>query len=829
MTIPFPGTAPDTSVDTGAQLTQGFQVMVRQLQSLERVISTQTAMLERTQNASNRYQMAGQAQISQSVLQNVAASGGIPHGAVTTQVTPMGAASSLSNLQSYTAQRIGQWIAGTPLYEMPGAAPGGRPGATPAGTPTSAGRQAGSGAPGTGSGTPVGTPSSTTAGTGSGTGAGTPAGGAPAGGTPAGGVPGGGTPGGGTPGGSGSGSGSGSPPPGGGGTAGAGTPPGGGSSGRTGLPAVIWGSGSRGGSPGGMAVLQQVGARVAMSGGTVSGISNALRSIPGVGLIADAVQSGTDFYLNQREAGRVYQEVEGGSNLDAQTERLHSLAYQASMYGLMPSGAAAQAFGSVTAMGYNQAAAGEGQQQQNRQSALNFIYHNYTGTGMDVNQSLQILDSASKDSNVNLQQLSQTLNELSAAAGQAGTNADTARQQFNSYFQAALGQGMGNGSTTVAGGISAMQGSMGKEFSGVNFSGELSQSRQYLLSGMSGISPAQLQYTARNNPGAYNQLLAGQNMQFLSEGGLMTPQMQSSLNGMIKSAGGGNALMQNPDLRDQIANQFLNQWQVKGNINENLWAQEISALTGVNMNPTQAFQWIVSQSAGVNEASHNSGLSGGASPGANVSASKLGSAPQGRYGLAQSRTGITDRISSLFEHGNLSGESWQNVLKSAGPAGSAYLQQEQKTGQRSPVLEALLQNTGSSDQVMVQTSSGQRVMSIADAMKYYPNELAAGNVEFYGSNGQAMGTTSAITHGLTNASANVTAEEKQKAGSKLGVTAAAWEKAHPAAASAGGGQAFTINLSAEAKQLLKLLPSNNDQAAATSQVPANPWPSQASR
>jgi hypothetical protein len=796
MTIPWPEGRPDQSVgsDSGQQLTQGFQVMVRQLQSLERVISTQTAMMERTINASQRYQMAGQAQMRQDVLQGVASTGGLRHGARTTQVTPMGAASSLGNLQAYGAQRLGEWIAGMPLYETPGSPQGG------------------------GGGTPVGTPSSASPPP-------PPQWPSPAGGSGA--APGGGGPGTGGTGGGGRGTGGGGP-----GTApgpgGGGPGPGGGRSGRQGLPAVLWGSGSRGGSQQGAAVLQQVGARVAMSGGTLGGLGSALRSIPGVGTAMDVVNWGSNEYTKQREAGRVYQEVEGGSNLGAQTERLHMLAYQASMYGRMPSGAAAQAFGAVTAMGYNQAAANEGGQMQNRQSALNFVYGNYTKTGMDVNQSLQVLQTASKDANVNLSQLSSTLNSLSKDAGVAGANANTARQQFNSYFSAALGQGMGNGAQTVAGGISAMQGTLGKEFSGVDFSGELSQGRQYLLSGMSGLSPSQLQYTARTNPGAYNSLLAGQNMQFLTSGGLMTPQMQASLNQMISAAGGGNALAANPGARDQIATQFLNQWQLKGNINENLWAQEISALTGVNMNATQAFQWIVSQSAGNNEASNNGALAA-PNAGASVSASNTGSARTGRYGLATGSQGsLAEEVATLGLGGHAA--SWQQSLTAANSAAAApYLASEKKSGQRSPVLEAILQNTSGSDQVMVQTSSGQRVMSIADAMKYYPNELASGNVQFYSSSGSALGNTSSITQGLINSAASVTSEEKQKAGSGSGVTFSAWEKAHPSAAPTPGTQAVTVSLSAEAKQLLKLLPGNNDQAAASSTVPANPNVSQASR
>jgi hypothetical protein len=776
MTIPWPESGrPDTSVntDSGAQLTQGFQLMTRSIQSLERVIQTQTAMLERTANAGQRYQMAGQAQMRQDLLQGVASSGGVSHGARTTQVTPMGALSSMQNMRAYGAQQLGQWIAGTPLFEQPGSNTPAGPGGTPVGTPSSAGRAPGTGAGGSGGYTfgssgvylPPGAPRGPS-----------------------------------------------SPIGGGGG--------GGGGGGRGAAPAAA------APPPPNPTILQQLGARVAMSGGGgVGSLSNIVRGIPGVGLAMDAISGAASTYQSQREAGRVYQEVEGGSNLSAQTERLHAAAYGLSMYGRMPEGAASQAFGAVTAMGYNQAAVGEGSQAQNRQSALNFIYGNYTGTGMDVSQSLQALQAAQQDAQVNLSKLSSTLNQLSSAAGQAGTNADTARQQFISYFNAALGQGMGNGATTVAGGVSSMQASMGKEFSGVNFSGELSQARQYLLSGMSGISASQLQDIARTNPGAYNQLLAGQNTQFLTQGGLMTPQMTAGLQQMIASAGGGKAIMSNPGLRDQIATQFLNKYQVSGNINENVWAQEISQLTGVQMTPTQAFQWIVSQSAGVNEASHNGSLTSSANQGASVSAGNLGKSPTGRYGLATGHGAqLGGLVSALTFGGAGNPQNWQQQLMSDnGSASSVYLSQESKSGQRSPVLEALLQNTSSGDQVMVQTASGQRVMSMADAMKYYPNELAAGNVQFYSSSGQSLGSTSGLTHGLVNSAASVTAEEKQKAGANLGVSAAAWAKSHPGVTPAAGGQAVTISLSNEAAQLLKLLPGNNDQAAATSQVPANPY------
>jgi hypothetical protein len=701
MTIPWPG-GPDSSVngpDSNAQVAQGLQVVVRQLATLNQAITAQTAQITRTMNAQSRYQVGSHGggvsntpQMHPQIVANVQAAGSQLGPGGTGQTTPMGAMSSLQGMQSYLLQQLGQWIAGVPLYQP--TVPGG----------------SGAGAYGGG--------------------AGGGAGGVP-GGPVAGGGPGGG--------------------PGGGGRRGGGPPPAGTPVVPTGgLTGAVLGGAMTGAIPPTAAarsiqVLQNVGAQVASGGGgsLTSMATSALRAIPGVGLIMDAANAGTNAYLQQREAGRVYQNVEGGSNLDAQTERLHETAYAASMYGRMPQGAAAQAFGAVTAMGYNQAAAGEGQQPQNRQSALNFIYGNYTKTGMDTSQSEQILQTASGNAQVNLTQLSAALNSLSQAAGEAGDNADTARQQFNSYFASALAQGAGPGSTTLAAGISSMQASMGKEFSGVNFSGELSQQRQYLLSGMSGQTPAQLQYMQRNDPQQYLKMLSGQNMQFLTSGGLMTPQMTSSLNSLISKAGGAKAVAGNPGVRDQIATQFLNQNQVSGNINENLWAQEISALTGVSMNPSQAFQWIVSQSAGDNEASHNASL------------------PNTGTTLAPTAKTSAAAVSSA----------------------AAKVAAAKKT---------------------TATASGNTLVSKLDGIFGMPAP-------------KTINTGSAAA-GETAAKAKAAAAVK----SAPAKTAAAAGPVTPASK-------VTVDLTPQAAQLLKMLPANNDEAAATSQVPANPYVNQSSR
>jgi hypothetical protein len=174
---------------------------------------------------------------------------------------------------------------------------------------------------------------------------------------------------------------------------------------------------------------------------------------------------------------------------------------------------------------------------------------------------------------------------------------------------------------------------------------------------------------------------------------------------------------------------------------------------------------------------------------------------------------------------------WQQVLQgTGGQAASYYLQQERKSGQRSPVLESLLQNKSTQgDQVMVQTRNGARVMSFTDAMRYYPDEIASGNAQFYDSAGHSLGGTGSLTQGMTDPSAPWAREERQRgAAAAAGVSYAAWRKKNPAPASGAGGN-VTVSLSQEARQLLKLLPSNYSQAAASGQVPASTYVSAGSR
>jgi hypothetical protein len=822
-------TTPGQDPDDGFDLADSFQVLITRIGALEGAIAQQTNITRAQLDAQMRMSTGGgnrganaaaaeglmaqyQPRMRESVLRELGRQGGLPPDPSVgmTRVSGLGALASLQGLQRYGAQRLGEWIAGEPLYGPEAAARGGAtaggqtPGAGAPAAPPSAGPspaaqgagwtttpapptasaaggwnipQSAWGMPGTG--TPI-------AGSGAGGGGWAPVPNSGYGsgyqGSGRGSAPGSGGGGGGTPGGSGGAPGGGAPPP-----------------------------------PNPAAAL---GARVAMSGGSLGGIGSMLRAIPGVGLGTDVVNGVAGFYQDQREAGRSYQEIEGTTNLQGQTERWNSLVYRASMFGQLPEGAAAQAFMGVTAMGYNSAASAQYAQLQNRSSALDFISSNYNGTGTDVQQSLAILQTVSQNAEISLTRTASAINTLSQAAGQAGDNALQARDNFNNLLQSAISTGGGAASPQIAGTIATMQATMGKPLAGNNFSGLTSTQMQYQMAGQYGLTPSQVESLYSTNPGQYMRMLSGAQGNAIGQA-LGSPSLVNDLKSMISQAGGANALKGNGDLATQLGTQFLAQYQAANpQLDTNALAQYLSQFAGTQLNQNNVMPWLVNQLAGVNEASSTAGGAGGA---ATRSVSNPGGSAVGKYGLAQSFSGTGGRAAALGLTTG-SGQSWQQVLTAANSAAAQpYLTAESKSQQRSPVLEALLQNVPSGSQVAVRTSAGTRVMSFADAMQYYPQELQQGNVDFYSASGQNLGNVGGFTGGLVNQGASVASELKQKAGSNLGTSLAQFQKSNPSVT--GGG--VTIGLTQEAQQLVTMLHGNT--AAAQGAVPAASYIASASR
>lgn len=786
MTTPTPPSRPDQSVsrENSANMSEMFQGMTDSIEALNQTMRRTAEELSAALDMQGRFsygpdtQLAYQArqrvgthipEVTTKTLQNMRQQFGITNDLTLgmTRLDARQASTSLNHARAWAAQRLGETIAGGPLYSErpPNAAPGGGP-----------------------------SPGQTTS---SGSGPVRPSGGTPAGTPTAGGGGGGGGAGGGS-----------APPP---------------------YTSGNWGFGyggqnARPGSP----MMRALGARIATSGGSTDRLLNAARHLPVVGLGMDVAEKGGHFYQRQREAGRNYQEIEGGSNLDAQRERGHEEAYRLGMGFGMSEDAARQSFQTVTSLGFNRR--GDSGSVQNRQGALDFIYHNYNARGMDVGESAQILQTATQNATVSLTGLSSALKDVSDTAGKAGVNAKTMRAQFDSVLGQALGSGAGAGSVSLAQSLTSTQASYGRMFQGQNFGGELSANQGYLIGGRYGLSPGQTQTMMRTQPKEYARMLTGNNSTVIDSLPGMTPEAKADLQAIIQSYGGAGTI--DEQKAASIGAEWLNKWQANMGIDLNVWSQVINQMTGMQLDPNSVMSWIVQQVSGNTEAAHAANQSNANAP---VKTGKNGAipstAPTGKSGLYTENKPLPGSSHKYdldaFTHMNAGRQWWGG--KGTNKAGQSYEDAARKSGTRDPVLEALLQNVKdpNNTHVQVSTKSGQRVVSFADAMKDFPDELASGNAMFV-DGPQAGRRPQEITGGTIDATRDTKGEMTSAKGGKVGQSLEDWQKKHPGKGGASGG-AVTVGLTAEAKKLLQLLPSNNNPAAGAATVPTNPYPTYGSR
>lgn len=555
-------------------------------------------------------------------------------------------------------------------------------------------------------------------------------------------------------------------------------------------------------------------------GGWTNMLLGGARRIPYVGTAMAVASGGANLYLSEREKNRFYQGMEGTSNAAGFGERFSEEAYRWSKGLVMPGDMARRSFKGVTALGYT----GQSKTGQGRQDALDFVSQNYKNRGMDVEESLGMLQTASKDATVTFTELTDALKEVSETAGKAGVNAKFMRQNFQGMLQSSIGAGAGPGAADLAGIFSSTQASYGREFQGMDFRGQLDRGYQYMVGAQYGVAPGQLQGLMRNQPGQYARMVAGSQRETINMA--FSPDQIRHLQDLIKKYGASQQAI------PQIEQEFLN---AHPEIDLNVVADTLSgALTGVQLDNSNVMDWVIQQLAGNTAAAHGAQSNGGKP----VDIKNTQGARTGKFGLYQP----TDKDTP---HDGQEGVEWGLRGKNAGKgflglggaknkAGEVYVGQMKKSGKRDPVLEALLQNVQDPNKTMVKvsTAAGDRVVSFEEAMRLFPNELASGKVQIVNGD-QAGRSTSDIVGGNADASRDTRGELTNQQGQKAGQSVKDYEKEHGKIKGSGGGdvvkERVTVDLTTDAKRLLQLLPSTNNESQATGYPPYNSNSQQGSR
>jgi hypothetical protein len=534
--------------------------------------------------------------------------------------------------------------------------------------------------------------------------------------------------------------------------------------------------------------------------------------IPYVGTAMAIMTAGSKLYQSEREKNRLYQGMEGGSNAAGFGERAHEEIYRWSMPG-MSGDMSRRSFKGVTALGYT----GKSQTREGRQDALNFVYHNYNARGMDVEESMSVLQSASRDATVTFGELSSALKEVSDTAGKAGVNAKVMRAQFQGLLESSINTGAGPGAAQLAGTFASTQASYGREFQNSDMSGQLSRGYQYMIGAQYGVSPGQVQGLMRNKPDEYARMVSGSQRSMIEM--QLGPKGIADLEALIKKY--GNTQQAIPIIEQEFLNSHPE-------IDLNIIADTLSgALTGVQLDNSNVMDWIIQQLAGNTAAAHVDQ----AAKTKPVDANNTAGAQSGKYGLYEAPKDTPDKYKAdprVFQRMNVKSDFFNNEKNKAG---ETYAKGMEESGKRDPVLEAILQNVKEPNKtnVRVSTSKGERIVSLEEAMRLFPNELAKGDVQFIDGD-QAGKSVSQVVNGQVDANRDISKEMTNVEGQKIGQTPEEYEKNYGPIKKAGGGdvvnQRVTVGLTDEAKRLLTVL---SDQPSATGYPPFNTNSSQGSR
>lgn len=497
------------------------------------------------------------------------------------------------------------------------------------------------------------------------------------------------------------------------------------------------------------------------SGGLYGGAMGALQKLPVVGQalgLVDEIQS-------QRQKNAYYQSIEGGSNAHGFGERWNEALGSFTTMGMFAPGEYADLYKSVTKLGYTDRFDNA---MQSRQGAINFAYSNKRDLGMDASESTNYIATASRSATASFTELGKVLQDVSDSAAKAGVNTQMARKQFDDLWQNNLNNGLtGGAAMETAGATQAFISGMGRQFANTSFAGATSTGMNYMVASTNGQTYNQFLATANRNPGQAAAMR--EKTQSMGLDSLITSDIKAWIKSQVDNVGGPSAIEADKTLADTFWPDFLAaypglDWNaVKGILQTFSGAQFAS--------DTDAFEYLVQWVMGKD---------------ANQMLIQKSKDAQIKSGKAASDEDL--------------GMDWKGSLSDAG---TAYKKWSQNTGKVDPVIESMLKgfNSGGLSQqdqkVEVVTKGGPRVVSLADAVSNFSDQLASGQAKFVGGslNGQTAGAFGTLDQSASRI-ASAKAEAANSNNADMGQSLQEYLKSNPASGtSSSGGSNTNVTIS----------------------------------
>lgn len=424
-------------------------------------------------------------------------------------------------------------------------------------------------------------------------------------------------------------------------------------------------------------------------------IGGAIRATPFVGeaaLAYEGVEHAAKFVGNQRAANAPYQAIYGGSNISQLGQRAQGEGFK---LGQLWTGGLTGAMSEQAYQGVSQLGVGQSQ----KSNDLNFITSNYKSMGMSVSDSLNLITTATKNLNESLTGLKGGLDAATQSAKVTGQSGVAVRQLYSQNYSTLASNNPGPAQGQAASVLTSVQASLGRNFAGVDFSGVLTSPSQTAKSAqtLGYSSPTALLGAEATNSSVSAGVIDSTMTRIFTP--FATANVRNWLGSYLKSSGLNAASVAN----DASAQAAIADAMAQAGLGVNAYTLTAAAASaGVQLNQEQALQLFVKY---------------------------LITGANGQSGIGA--TSAQAKVESSQKQQTTTSGAWQNTTNhaSSAPASKPGLTKTTKNGVTTTVSDPVIADANKSlkgKNVIVMTAGGKRVVSIDEAIKNYPDQIAKG-------------------------------------------------------------------------------------------------------
>lgn len=426
-----------------------------------------------------------------------------------------------------------------------------------------------------------------------------------------------------------------------------------------------------------------------------------------------AVNKGLDFAESQREKNAEWQSILGGSNAEGFRERFRERMFSLGQRGIM-SGANAEAL--------YRGVAETGRRGESARRAQDFGTDAYRRFGMSVQESVHLIDIATREGADSLTFLTTSLQGVTKAAREAGINAQVMRQQFTAAFEGNIGSAGVTGAATIAGAQTQANASFGRTIGQqINTTGQTSdQASLRIQAARSGLTLGQLVVQRNRNPTAY---LQGANADRVTVARQILRPLGERMVREAIALNNGQPL--SPEQFEQLALRYMS---TPGSADPIAAVQMVaSRLKITNLTEMTVFPFLMQVLAGRSTQGSTNPAVIAAQREAELGMRQTAPGDEANVRRASDLAGGSGTQPSVMTNTFNDQLNWQRSNRQEQAHAQRILaEQVRKTGRGGGVSSALVKDFQGDRRIRVKTVNGDRIVTTDDALRYYRDQVDAG-------------------------------------------------------------------------------------------------------